>query len=127
MGSLPKPAAKSAAKRRLSPAERARIAEIFARFEAQESDPRTELDHSSPFTLVVAVALSAQATVEGNIYFNSEALTRREGWQSLQLSNFPLAYCSAPRRDQLQRRHGWRESRHPQFGLEHVPREPGPR
>ena len=62
MGSLPKPAAKSAAKRRLSPAERARIAEIFARFEAQESDPRTELDHSSPFTLVVAVALSAQAT-----------------------------------------------------------------
>ena len=62
MGSLPKPAAKSAAKRRLSPAERARIAELFARFEAQESDPRTELDHSSPFTLVVAVALSAQAT-----------------------------------------------------------------
>ena len=62
MGSLPKPAAKSAAKRRLSPAERARIAEIFARFEAQESDPRTELDHAGPFTLVVAVALSAQAT-----------------------------------------------------------------
>ena len=62
MASPPKPAAKPAAKRRPSPAERARIAEIFARFEAQESDPRTELDHSSPFTLVVAVALSAQAT-----------------------------------------------------------------
>ena len=47
---------------RLSPAEQARIAELFARFEAQESDPRTELDYASPYTLVVAVALSAQAT-----------------------------------------------------------------
>ena len=62
MASPPKPAAKPAAKRRPSPAERARIAELFARFEAQESDPRTELDHAGPFTLVVAVALSAQAT-----------------------------------------------------------------
>ncbi|HEX5263436.1 MAG TPA: endonuclease III [Phenylobacterium sp.] len=49
-------------KKRRTPAEQARIAEIFARFEAQESDPRTELDYTSPFTLVVAVALSAQAT-----------------------------------------------------------------
>ena len=49
-------------KRRLAPAERARIAELFARFEAAEGDPRTELDYSSPYTLVVAVALSAQAT-----------------------------------------------------------------
>jgi endonuclease-3 len=54
--------AKPAAKKKLKPAEAARIAEIFARFEAQESDPRTELDYASPFTLVVAVALSAQAT-----------------------------------------------------------------
>ncbi|MDB5493947.1 MAG: nth, partial [Phenylobacterium sp.] len=45
-----------------TPAEQARIAEIFARFEALESDPRTELDYESPFTLLVAVALSAQAT-----------------------------------------------------------------
>jgi endonuclease-3 len=49
-------------KRRLKPAEQARIAEIFHRFEAEESDPRAELDYESPFTLVVAVALSAQAT-----------------------------------------------------------------
>jgi len=49
-------------KKRLPPAEQARIAEIFRRFEEQESDPRTELDYASPFTLVVAVALSAQAT-----------------------------------------------------------------
>jgi endonuclease-3 len=53
----PKPKRKA-----LKPAEQARIAEIFTRFEAQESDPRTELDYESPFTLVVAVALSAQAT-----------------------------------------------------------------
>ncbi len=54
--------AKAPAKKRLRPAEQARILEIFDRFEAQESDPRTELDYASPFTLVVAVALSAQAT-----------------------------------------------------------------
>ena len=61
---MAKPAAKKPAPRRkaLKPAEAARIAEIFARFEAQESDPATELDYESPFTLVVAVALSAQAT-----------------------------------------------------------------
>jgi endonuclease-3 len=58
---MAKPAVKSRAKR-ISPAEEARIAEIFERFESQESDPRTELDYDSPFTLVVAVALSAQAT-----------------------------------------------------------------
>ncbi len=54
--------AKPKRKKRLSPAETARIAEIFDRFEAQESDPRTELSYDSPYTLVVAVALSAQAT-----------------------------------------------------------------
>jgi endonuclease-3 len=57
-----KPLRTAPKKTRLAPAEQARIAEIFARFEAAESDPRTELDYDSPFTLVVAVALSAQAT-----------------------------------------------------------------
>ena len=57
-----KPSKTAPRKRRLSPAEQARIAEIFRRFEAQESDPRTELDYESPFTLLTAVALSAQAT-----------------------------------------------------------------
>jgi len=56
---LKKPPPKKA---RVSPAEQARIAEIFRRFEEQESDPRTELDYSSPFELITAVALSAQAT-----------------------------------------------------------------
>jgi endonuclease-3 len=59
---MAKPAAKPSRARRLPPAEQARIAEIFRRFEEQESDPRTELNYDSPFTLVVAVALSAQAT-----------------------------------------------------------------
>jgi endonuclease-3 len=49
-------------KRRLSPAETARIGEIFARFEATFPDPRTELGYASPYTLLVAVVLSAQAT-----------------------------------------------------------------
>ena len=53
----PKPRAK-----RLPPAEQARIAEIFARFEAASDHPKTELVYDSPYTLVVAVALSAQAT-----------------------------------------------------------------
>jgi len=53
---------KSTQKKRLSPAEQARIAEIFHRFEEQESDPRTELEYDSPYTLLVSVALSAQAT-----------------------------------------------------------------
>lgn len=54
--------AKPAAKTKLKPAEAARIAELFERFESQESDPRTELEYASPYELVVAVALSAQAT-----------------------------------------------------------------
>ena len=48
--------------RKLKPAEQARIAELFDRFEAAETDPRTELDYASAYELVVAVALSAQAT-----------------------------------------------------------------
>jgi endonuclease-3 len=48
--------------RRPAPAELARIEEIFRRFKEQESDPRTELDYASPYELVTAVALSAQAT-----------------------------------------------------------------
>ena len=42
--------------------ERIRIAEIFRRFEAAQPAPKTELNYSSPFTLLVSVVLSAQAT-----------------------------------------------------------------
>jgi endonuclease-3 len=44
------------------PKERRRIAEIFERFAAATAEPRTELAYASPFTLLVAVVLSAQAT-----------------------------------------------------------------
>ena len=47
---------------RRNPAETARIEEIFRRLEANDDDPRTELNYSSPYTLVTAVTLSAQAT-----------------------------------------------------------------
>jgi endonuclease-3 len=59
-----KPVAKKAkpGRRRLSASEKARIQEIFDRFAATVADPRTELRFISPYTLVVAVALSAQAT-----------------------------------------------------------------
>lgn len=39
--------------------------EIFARFQAQNPKPETELDYVNPYTLLVAVTLSAQATDVG--------------------------------------------------------------
>ena len=62
MAKPPKRPVRKPRKKALAPAEQARIAEIFRRFEDQESDPRTELDYASPYELVTAVALSAQAT-----------------------------------------------------------------
>ena len=41
------------------------IREIFRRFSVQRPEPKGELEHVNPFTLVVAVALSAQATDAG--------------------------------------------------------------
>ena len=41
------------------------IHEIFSRFRAAEPEPQGELEHVNAFTLVVAVALSAQATDAG--------------------------------------------------------------
>lgn len=41
------------------------IREIFARFQAAEPEPKGELEHVNAYTLVVAVALSAQATDVG--------------------------------------------------------------
>lgn len=38
---------------------------VFARFQATEPEPKGELDHLNAFTLLVAVALSAQATDVG--------------------------------------------------------------
>ena len=41
------------------------IREIFTRFRAAEPEPKGELEHTNAFTLLVAVALSAQATDTG--------------------------------------------------------------
>ncbi len=43
----------------------ATISEIFRRFHAREPEPRGELVHGNAYTLLVAVALSAQATDKG--------------------------------------------------------------
>jgi endonuclease-3 len=47
---------------KLTPAE---IHEVFSRFAAAMPHPKTELEHLNPFTLLVAVVLSAQATDAG--------------------------------------------------------------
>ncbi|PZX09738.1 MULTISPECIES: endonuclease III [Celeribacter] len=41
------------------------IREIFTRFQAAEPEPKGELEHTNAYTLLVAVALSAQATDKG--------------------------------------------------------------
>ena len=57
--------------RQSKPRKRARhlapekIEEIFRRFHAAEPEPKGELEHINPYTLLVAVVLSAQATDAG--------------------------------------------------------------
>ena len=64
-----KPAAKKrpAGKKRLPRCKlnKAEIEELFARFAADTPEPTGELNYSNPYTLLVAVALSAQATDVG--------------------------------------------------------------
>jgi endonuclease-3 len=63
-----KPAARPSASKtkRLPPGlTREQAEELFARLSEVMPDPRTELNYTNPFTLVVAVALSAQATDVG--------------------------------------------------------------
>jgi endonuclease-3 len=47
------------------PMTAAQIEEAFRRFQAAEPEPKTELKYVNPFTLLVAVVLSAQATDAG--------------------------------------------------------------
>ncbi|MEL7229436.1 MAG: endonuclease III [Pseudomonadota bacterium] len=68
----PKPASekKSQTRRKVKPLPRARytraeMAAIFERFRQQRPEPKGELNHTNPYTLVVAVLLSAQATDVG--------------------------------------------------------------
>jgi len=44
---------------------KAEVAEVFARFEARDPEPKGELESVNTFTLLVAVVLSAQATDAG--------------------------------------------------------------
>lgn len=50
---------------RLSALSKADIEQFFAALQAQMPDPKGELDYVNPFTLLVAVVLSAQATDKG--------------------------------------------------------------
>lgn len=61
-GKAHKTGAKSAGPRLLTAAE---IGQIFQRFQMANPEPKGELEHSNPFTLLVAVVLSAQATDAG--------------------------------------------------------------
>ncbi|MGI8524655.1 MAG: endonuclease III [Pseudolabrys sp.] len=49
----------------IKPMSAAEIEEVFRRFKAAVSEPRGELKYVNPFTLLVAVVLSAQATDAG--------------------------------------------------------------
>ena len=51
--------------RRASKLSKAEIEELFSRLASRNPEPETELDYRNPYTLVVAVALSAQATDVG--------------------------------------------------------------
>ncbi|MCG2631324.1 endonuclease III [Bradyrhizobium sp. WYCCWR 13023] len=62
-GARPKPAKRSLkATKPWTPAE---VREVFSRFRAANPEPKGELEHVNPFTLLVAVVLSAQATDAG--------------------------------------------------------------
>jgi endonuclease-3 len=61
-----KPAVKTAVKsKKLKPWSAAEVHEAFARFRKANPEPKGELEHLNPYTLLVAVVLSAQATDAG--------------------------------------------------------------
>ena len=60
-----KPAPKAKANTKTKPWTPAEVTEVFRRFAAANPDPRGELQYVNPFTLLVAVVLSAQATDAG--------------------------------------------------------------
>src|SRR3954452_24496808 len=64
---LPKPTVKASPKRSLKPKPwtPAEVHEAFSRFRKANPEPKGELEHLNPYTLLVAVVLSAQATDAG--------------------------------------------------------------
>jgi endonuclease-3 len=61
----PGPKKKAAPKSKRSAVSAAQVRHIFERFAAVEPEPKGELEHVNPYTLLVAVVLSAQATDAG--------------------------------------------------------------
>jgi endonuclease-3 len=61
----PKPAKKAARPKASKPWTPAEIHEAFSRFRKANPEPKGELEHLNPYTLLVAVVLSAQATDAG--------------------------------------------------------------
>ncbi|MCB8821852.1 endonuclease III [Microvirga rosea] len=61
----PKATGKAIRIRMPKPVDRATLTEIFRRFRDLNPEPKGELDHTNPYTLLVAVALSAQSTDVG--------------------------------------------------------------
>jgi endonuclease-3 len=60
-----KPAKAKAPKSSIKPWSEADVVEAFSRFRKANPEPKGELEHINPYTLLVAVALSAQATDVG--------------------------------------------------------------
>jgi endonuclease-3 len=60
-----KPAARDAKRKPPKPWTAAEVEEAFRRFHAADPEPKGELQYVTPFTLLVAVVLSAQATDAG--------------------------------------------------------------
>ncbi len=56
---------KSSKPRKLKPWSAAEVQDAFSRFRKANPEPKGELEHLNPFTLLVAVVLSAQATDAG--------------------------------------------------------------
>ncbi len=65
LANTPQRAGKRPASKRRTRLSEAAITEIFCRFSAANPDPKSELEYISPYTLLVAVVLSAQATDAG--------------------------------------------------------------
>ena len=63
--SVAKKAVRAARARTPKPVDQATLVEIFRRFRAAAPEPKGELEYTNPYTLLVAVALSAQATDVG--------------------------------------------------------------
>jgi endonuclease-3 len=64
-GRKPRSGKRAARSSRLRPWTAAEIREAFSRFRSANPEPKGELEHLNPYTLLVAVVLSAQATDAG--------------------------------------------------------------